>query len=65
MKKKKAAIDKKMTLGKSFIASLNDSQQAIVAGGMGVKLLATRNCPTWDTSPAPTRPCILCTTTAI
>ncbi|MBC9909523.1 class I lanthipeptide [Chitinophaga varians] len=65
MKKKKVAIDRKMTLGKSLIASLNSSQQELIAGGTSVTYTVTCNCPTRDTSPGTTRPCIYCTTTAV
>ncbi|NML39889.1 hypothetical protein HHL17_22000 [Chitinophaga sp. G-6-1-13] len=65
MKKKKISIDRKMTLGKSFIASLNNNQQEIIAGGMRITQGVTCNCPTRDTSPGTTRPCVFCTTTAV
>ncbi|MGN7824241.1 class I lanthipeptide [Chitinophaga sp. 22536] len=65
MKKKKIAIDRKMTLGKSFIASLNDAQQQQMVGGVRITQSVTCVCPTLDTSPRPTQPCVLCNTTAI
>ena len=62
MKKKKISIDRKLMLGKSPIASLNDNQQEMVVGGV----LATKlvNClsrlESCATAPSPTRPCQLC-----
>ncbi|MGN7824238.1 class I lanthipeptide [Chitinophaga sp. 22536] len=64
MKKKKISINRKLMLGKSPVASLNNLQQEMVAGGMAATLIV--NCPsrveTCATAPSPTRPCQFCQT---
>ncbi|MBC9909521.1 class I lanthipeptide [Chitinophaga varians] len=62
MKKKKISIDRKLMLGKSPIASLNDNQQEMIVGGIPVTRLVncTSRLESCATAPSPTRPCQLC-----
>jgi hypothetical protein len=62
MKKKTISINKKLMLGKSPIASLNENQQGMIAGGMAITQVfnCTSRAITCATAPRPGRPCELC-----
>ncbi|NML39892.1 hypothetical protein HHL17_22015 [Chitinophaga sp. G-6-1-13] len=61
MKKKKISIDRKLMLGKSPIASLNNTQQEMIAGGIPPTLIrCTSRAVTCATAPRPGQPCELC-----
>lgn len=64
MKKKNITIDRKLALGKSPIASLNNDQQQMIAGGIPTTRIinCTSRAETCATAPSPTRPCQICET---
>ncbi|RBL90150.1 class I lanthipeptide [Chitinophaga flava] len=64
MKKRKANLERKLTLNKETVANLNMQQQQQIAGGAGFIITRPIDCQsfavTCDTAQMPTGPCELC-----